>query len=93
MKKTQTFIKRDISGETILIPTGDTARTFNGMITLQGIGGFIWDHIEEAESLEHLVDMITEEFDIDRKTAGGDAIYFIMQLLRAGMIRTTGKNW
>ena len=93
MKKTQTFIKRDISGETILIPTGDTARTFNGMITLQGIGGFIWDHIEEAESLEHLIDMITEEFDIDRKTAGGDAISFIMQLLRAGMIRPTGKDW
>ena len=93
MKKTQTFIKRDINGESILIPTGDTARVFNGMITLQGTAGFIWDHIEEATSLEHLIDMITDEFDVDRKTAGSDAIFFIMQLLRAGMIRTTGKNW
>ena len=74
MKKTQTFIKRDINGESILIPTGDTAREFNGMITLQGTAGFIWDHIEEATSLEHLVDMITDEFDVDRKTAGSDAI-------------------
>ena len=93
MKKTQTFIKRDINGESILIPTGDTAREFNGMITLQGTAGFIWDHIEVATSLEHLIDMITDEFDVDRKTAGSDAIFFIMQLLRAGMIRTTGKNW
>ena len=93
MKKTQTFIKRDINGESILIPTGDTAREFNGMITLQGTAGFIWDHIEEATSLEHLIDMITDEFDVDRKTAGSDAIFFIMQLLRAGMIRITGKNW
>ena len=93
MKKTQAFIKRDINGESILIPTGDTAREFNGMITLQGTAGFIWDHIEEATSLEHLIDMITDEFDVDRKTAGSDAIFFIMQLLRAGMIRTTGKNW
>lgn len=93
MKKTQTFIKRDINGESILIPTGDTAREFNGMITLQGTAGFIWDHIEEATSLERLIDMITDEFDVDRKTAGSDAIFFIMQLLRAGMIRTTGKNW
>ena len=93
MKKTQTFIKRDNNGESILIPTGDTAREFNGMITLQGTAGFIWDHIEEATSLEHLIDMITDEFDVDRKTAGSDAIFFIMQLLRAGMIRTTGKNW
>ena len=37
--------------------------------------------------------MITDEFDVDRKTAGSDAIFFIMQLLRAGMIRTTGKDW
>ena len=93
MQKTQSFIKRDIAGETILIPTGETARSFNGMITLQGIGGFIWDRIEEAESLEHLIDMITDEFDVDRTTAGSDAIAFIMQLLRSGMIRTTGKNW
>ena len=93
MKKTQTFIKRDINCESILIPTGDTAREFNGMITLQGTAGFIWDHIEETTSLEHLIDMITDEFDVDRKTAGSDAIFFIMQLLRAGMIRTTGKNW
>lgn len=93
MQKTQSFIKRDISGETILIPIGETAQSFNGMITLQGIGGFIWDHIEEAESLEHLIDMITEEYDVDRATAGRDAIEFIMQLLRSGMIRTTGKNW
>ena len=93
MKKTKTFIKRDIAGETLLVPTGETAKEFNGMITLQGIGGFIWDHIEEAESLEQLIDMITEEYDIDRKTAGGDAIGFIMQMLRSGMIRTTGKNW
>ncbi|MBO4821148.1 MAG: PqqD family protein [Prevotella sp.] len=93
MHKTQTFIQRDISGETMLIPIGETARNFNGMITLQGIGGFIWEHIEEAESLEHLIDMVTAEYDVDRKTAGGDALFFIMQLLRAGMIRPTGKDW
>ena len=87
MHKTQTFIQRNISGETMLIPIGETARNFNGMITLQGIGGFIWEHIEEAKSLEHLI------YAVDRKTAGGDALFFIMQLLRAGMIRPTGKHW
>ena len=56
MQKTQTFIQRVISGETVLIPAGKTAHTFNGMITL-------------------------------------DAILFINQLLRAGMVKPTGKNW
>ena len=37
--------------------------------------------------------MVTTEYAVDRKTAGGDALFFIMQLLRAGMIRPTGKHW
>ena len=93
MQKTQTFIQRVISGETVLIPAGKTAHTFNGMITLQGIGGYIWEHIEEAGSLEELIDMITAEYAVDRKTAEGDAILFINQLLHAGMVKKKKKNW
>ena len=39
MKKIKEFIKRDIAGETVLVPTGATAQEYNGMMTLEGIGG------------------------------------------------------
>lgn len=93
MKKTKEFIKRDIAGEVLLVPTGATAQEFNGMITLQGIGDFIWEHIEDAKSFDDLLDMILEEYDVDRKTASGDALAFIMQLLRAGMVKSESKDW
>lgn len=93
MHKTATFIKRDLSGEVVLIPTGETAHRFNGFVTLEGIGNFIWEHIEESTSLDHLVDMIVSTYEIDRATAGGDALTLIMQLLRCGFLRPDGKDW
>lgn len=55
MKRTKEFIKRNIAGEIVLVPSGQTAREFNGMVTLTETGEFIWEHIEEAESFNHLV--------------------------------------
>ena len=34
MKRTKEFIKRNIAGEIVLVPSGQTAREFNGMVTL-----------------------------------------------------------
>ena len=47
MKRTKEFIKRNIAGEIVLVPSGQTAREFNGMVTLTETGEFIWEHIEE----------------------------------------------
>ena len=92
-ERTKEFIKRNIAGEIVLVPSGQTAREFNGMVTLTETGEFIWEHIEEAESFNHLVLLILEEYEVDKDTASQDAAGFIMQLLQAGMIRPTGINW
>lgn len=84
MKRTKEFIKRNIAGEIVLVPSGQTAREFNGMVTLTETGEFIWEHIEEAESFNHLVLLILEEYEVDKDTASQDAAGFIMQLLQAG---------
>ena len=93
MKIVKEFIKREIAGEALLVPTGQTAQEFNGMISLSEVGSFIWDHLEESQSLDHLLDMITTEYDIDRTTAQTDAMAFIMQLLRNGMVRPESDSW
>ena len=41
MKRTKEFIKRNIAGEIVLVPSGQTAREFNGMVTLTETGEFI----------------------------------------------------
>mgnify|MGYP002514864047 FL=1 len=93
MKRIKEYIKRNIAGEIVLVPAGQTAEDFNGMITLTESGDFIWEHLEEARDFNHLVELILEEYDIDKETAARDASAFLMQLLQAGMIQPSGINW
>lgn len=93
MKRIKEYIKRNIAGEIVLVPAGQTAEDFNGMITLTESGEFIWDHIEETESFDHLVDLILEEYEVDRPTAAQDATAFVMQLLQAGMVKPDNNRW
>ena len=71
MKKIQEFILREVADEYILIPTGKTTETFNGIISLSETGAFIYEHLEEAPSFDALVDMITKEYDVDRNGISG----------------------
>lgn len=93
MKRIKEYIKRNIAGEIVLVPAGQTAEDFNGMITLTESGDFIWEHLEEARDFNHLVELILEEYDIDKETAAQDASAFLMQLLQASMIQPSGINW
>lgn len=93
MKRIKEYIKRNIAGEIVLVPAGQTAEDFNGMITLTESGDFIWEHLEEARNFNHLVELILEEYDIDKETAAQDASAFLMQLLQADMIQPSGINW
>lgn len=86
---------REVADEYILIPTGKTTEEFNGIISLTETAAFIYEHIEEAKSLEDLIDKITKEYDIDTETAEKDAITFINHMLETGLITLSNveKNW
>lgn len=93
MKRSKSFISREVAGEIVLVPADETAGDFNGMITLTETGAFIWEHIEETRDFTHLVDLILDEYEIDRETAAADASTFLMQLLQNGMVHPDNSSW
>ena len=52
MKVNSDFVMRNIAGENILVPTGEAAEKFNGMITMNEVAAFMWKNIDEVESKE-----------------------------------------
>ena len=92
MRIAKEFILREIAGEYILVPTGETTQEFNGMITMSDTARFIWENIEKAESLDNMIEMILEEYEIDEETARRDAIGFIGQLLQSGFVECTKED-
>lgn len=95
MKIIKEFILREIAGECILVPTGETTQEFNGLITLSDTARFIWENIEKVESSQELVKRMLEEYDIDEVTAKADSHRFISELLQRGFVECSkeDKNW
>ena len=95
MRIAKEVILRDVAGEHVLIPTGQTTQEFNGMITVSDTAKFIWEHLEKVDSLEEMIKAILDEFDVDEKTAAQDCVGLIAELVRIGFIEPTkeDKTW
>lgn len=92
MKIIKEFILREIVGETVLIPTGATSQEFNGMLTLSESAKLIWENLEKVNSLEEMVQLILDEYDVDKENARADAIKFIGALLQQGFVKCTKED-
>lgn len=81
------YVLREIAGEFILVPIGNTAMEMNGMITLNEVGVFIWNKLKGECTREELLREILECFEIDEEHAGSDLDEFLQQLNEAHLIQ------
>ncbi len=86
MKIKSGFTKRNIAGADIVVPVGDMSLEFNGMITLKGAGGFLWDCLKENLTRDELVNKVLDTYDIDKNTAETDVDEFIELLKQNNLL-------
>ena len=87
MKINGEYVLREIAGEYILVPIGNTAMEMNGMITLNEVGVFIWNKMQDEYTCEQLLKSVLDEFDIDEEHARSDLTEFLQQLEEAHLIQ------
>lgn len=80
MKITKDIIMREIAGETVLLPVGELAVRFQGIMSLNETGVFLWKHMQEDCTEDALVQAIVEEYDTTEACARKDVRAFIKQL-------------
>lgn len=49
MKLKAQLVKREIAGDTILVPVGETTTKLQGLLTINETGAAIWDALPEAQ--------------------------------------------
>ena len=86
MKFKKEFMIREIVGETILIPMGDSNNHFNGIITINELGKFIWENLESSKDEEELLHKILEEYEVEEKEAKDDLDEFLDKLRQVDII-------
>ena len=87
MKVKSDFVVRSVAGSNIVVPTGAATVDFNGIMTLNETGMFLWGLLEKGAESEELLKAILSEYDIDEATAKKDIENFLKKLEDAGLVQ------
>ena len=85
MKLKEGFVLREVAGDTVVIPSGDTL-DLNMMITLNETGRFLWTHLEKGADREELVKALTQEYEVSAEDAGLHIDKFVEKLDENGLL-------
>ena len=80
MKLDKNFVLRRVVDNAVLVPFGQKMIDFNGMISLNKVGAFLAEKLQEETTLEALVAAVVEKDDVDAETAAADVSRFLDEL-------------
>jgi hypothetical protein len=80
MKIKTGYLLRDIAGQTIVVPVGMEAVSFNGIISLNKTGRELWNALQVDRDVASLVTVLTSRFEVDPDVAKDDVESFIAKL-------------
>ena len=86
MKIQENFLLREVAGTPVVMPVGDAAERFNGMIKLNDTATYLWRQMTENTTEEALLDAMMRDYEIDRDTALSDIRNFVNTLRAAGIL-------
>lgn len=80
------LIKREIAGETVLVPVGKAIYDANGLFVLNKLAAFIWELLPNVETEAEICEAVVETYDVSAETAAQDVAEFLQQLTRMGIL-------
>ncbi len=85
MKLKDGFVLREVAGDIVVIPSGDTL-DLNMMITLNETGCFLWNLLEKGAQQSELVEALTGEYDVSAQDAEKHVEAFVAKLNENGLL-------
>lgn len=86
MKIKEGFVVREVAGKIVAVATGEASIGFNGMITLNPTGKFLWEKLENDISKEELINAVMEEYNVEYDLAKKDIEAFVLKLKSEGIL-------
>ena len=86
MKIKEGYMLRTVAGQHIVVPVGQAAQTFNGMITLNDSGAFLWQAMLQETNRKELIAKLLQEYDVDSMLAGAGVDSFLYKIREAKLI-------
>ncbi|MBO4939118.1 MAG: PqqD family protein [Oscillospiraceae bacterium] len=80
------LIKREIAGDTILVPVGKTVYDSNGLFVMNELAAFIWDMLPRVENEQQICEAVVKEYDVSEEEASRDIAEFLGKLRKLDII-------
>lgn len=80
------IVRRDIAGETILVPIRGNLADMQRIYALDSVADFIWQQLDGRQSVGKIHSTLVNHFDVDAQQAAQDLTEFIDKLLQANLI-------
>ena len=87
MKTKKGFNLRQFCGENVIVAEGFENIDFSSIISMIESSAYLWNNIQGKEfDKNDLVELLTQEYDVDADTAAKDVEALVAQWLKAGII-------
>jgi methyltransferase-like protein len=77
LSRSPSVVTRKTGKEYVLVPVANNIADMNSVYTLNETGAFIWEQIDGKKTIENIIGLVTEEYDIDNNSASKDVFDFI----------------
>lgn len=86
MKLKKDYVLRQVANTWVVLPLGQEAVSFNGMLTLNESGALLWKALENGADADALVRVLTGEYVVSETQARADVEEFLQKLNQAGCL-------
>ena len=92
MKIKDNFLLRKVADSYVVVPVGKLTLDFNGIITLNETGAFLFEQLQKGAEREDLIENLLKEYDVDPEKAAAVNEEFLVQVKDADVLEHTGQN-
>ena len=85
IKKTG-FVEKTVGNETVIVPLVGKVAQMEKVFSLNEIGSFIYNCLDTQLTIDNIIELILNEFEIDKDTAQGDLELFLNKAVEIGII-------
>lgn len=86
MKIREDLVLRKVGDTWAVFPIADGLKEYGNIMKLNETGAFLWQLLCNEVSKEELVEALTKEYEIDKKTAEGTVEQYLVKLHEHGIV-------
>ena len=86
MKLKENFVTQTIGNEQMMIPVGEAANLFHGIVKSNGTAAFMVNQLKESTSEKEIVEAVLNEYDVAKEVATRDVRNILNKLRSIGAL-------